>query len=203
MDIINFPTKKYNIIYVDPPWEYGDKLLHRGGSASSHYDEMTIEEICKLPLGSIAADDCLLFCWATWPQLFELPRVFNAWNFQYKTCGFIWIKTYPTGKKVLGQGSYTRGNTEFCLIGRRGSFNRQSGKVSQIVETLEADEFSPVTIQAELKQHSKKPDIIRKKIIELCGDLPRIELFARTKIHGWDTWGNDEKLKQNPLEEFV
>jgi N6-adenosine-specific RNA methylase IME4 len=92
-------------------------------------------------------------------------------------------------KDVLGMGNYTRGNTEFCLMGVKGKPKRIDNNVSQLIKST-------------IRQHSKKPDIVRDKITQLCGDLPRIELFARTKVHGWDVWGNDEKLEATPLESF-
>jgi len=188
--MINFPNKKYNIIYADPAWTYGDKLKHHGGSAESHYDTMSFEDICNLPVKDISADNCFLFMWGTHPLLPEALEVIKAWGFEYKTNGFVWVKTYSNGKKVLGMGNYTRGNTEFCLMGVKGKPKRIDNNVSQYVES-------------QIKAHSKKPDEVRKRIVKLCGDLPRIELFARTKIHGWDVWGNDEKLQSSPLEDFM
>ena len=187
--MIPFPDKKYQIIYADPPWEYSDKLQHHGGSAESHYDVMDIDDICNLPVNNIADDNCILFMWGTWPLLTDSIRVLESWGFKYKTIGFVWIKQYSTGKDVFGMGNYTRGNTEFCLIGIKGKMKRIDNNVSQLIKST-------------ISKHSKKPDIVRSKIIQLMGDLPRIELFARTKIHGWDTWGNDEKLKLQPLESF-
>ena len=90
---------------------------------------------------------------------------------------------------MFGMGNYTRGNTEYVLLGVKGKPKRKSKFVSQIIKTT-------------IKEHSKKPDIVRSKIIQLCGDLPRLEIFARTKIHGWSTFGNDEKLELQPLEKW-
>ena len=187
---MDFPNKKYKIIYADCPWEYGDKLKHHGGSAESHYEEMGLDDICNLPVNSITDYDSFLFLWCTWPMLKEGIKVLESWGFEYKTIGFVWIKKYATGKHVLGMGNYTRGNTEFCLMGVKGKPKRVDNTVSQIIESVP-------------KEHSKKPDIVRQKIVQLCGDLPRIELFARTKVHGWDVWGNDEKLQNQPLESFT
>ena len=187
-------NKLYQIIYADPPWQYGDKLQHHGGSADSHYDTMDIEQICDLringkPIKDITDENCFLFLWGTWAFLPEALRVIDAWGFKYKTSGFVWIKTYQSGKDVFGMGNYTRGNTEYVLLGVKGKPQRKSKFVSQIIKTT-------------IKEHSKKPDIIRSKIVQLCGDLPRLEIFARTKIHGWDTFGNDEKLELQPLEKW-
>jgi len=187
--MIPFPNKKYKIIYADPPWEYEDKLNHHGGSAQSHYDVMKFEDICDLPINEITDENCFLFLWGTWPLLLESIQLINSWGFEYKTIGFVWIKSYHTGKDVFGMGNYTRGNTEFCLIGIKGKPKRLANNVSQLIKTT-------------IRHHSKKPDLVRDKIIHLCGDLPRIELFARTKIHGWDVWGNDSKLQNEPLEVF-
>lgn len=187
-------NKLYQIIYADPPWQYGDKLQHHGGSADSHYDTMPIEDICNLqvngkPVKDITDENCFLFLWGTWAFLSEALRVIDAWGFKYKTSGFVWIKTYQSGKDVFGMGNYTRGNTEYVLLGVKGKPQRKSKFVSQIIKTT-------------IKEHSKKPDIVRSKIVQLCGDLPRLEIFARTKIHGWDTFGNDEKLELQPLEKW-
>ncbi len=188
-DSIIESKKKYKIIYADPPWQYNDKLVSMGGSAESHYKVMTIDDICNLDVNSIAHEDCILFCWGTWPLTPEIFRVIESWGFEFKTCGFIWIKEHMSGTSKMGMGHWTRGNSEYCLIGVKGKPKRIAADVSQIVKS-------------EIKEHSQKPDIIRKNIVKLCGDLPRIELFARTLISGWDVFGNDEKLKSEPLENW-
>ena len=75
-------------------------------------------------------------------------------------------------------GWYTKSNSELCLIGTKGRSPKVSNSISQIIETVRG-------------KHSEKPNIVREKIIEFCGDIPRIELFARTKVEGWDIWGNE------------
>jgi N6-adenosine-specific RNA methylase IME4 len=180
--------KKYQIIYADPPWRYwegGDK------NQSKHYNTLTIEEICKLPIEDLADDNCLLFLWVTFPILDRVFQVIDSWGFKYSTCGFVWVK----GKKrfndkqvsflpqdsiedFVGCGGWTRANAEMCLIARRGKIERKSKSVRQII-------YSPV------REHSRKPEETKERIIELVGDLPRIELFARQKTEGWDVWGNE------------
>ena len=57
-------NKKYNIIYADPPWDYGNTKNLDGefwGMADKHYDVMKFKDICNLPVQNIAADDCYLF----------------------------------------------------------------------------------------------------------------------------------------------
>ena len=174
--------KKYNIIYADPPWSYKDKRDKHPrmcGGATSHYNTMSIEQIKSLPIKDFAADNCMLFLWVTFPNLQEGLDVIKAWGFKYKTLGFSWIKTNKNnGKPFFGIGYYTKSNCEVCLIGVKGKPIKVSNSVSSVI-------ISP------RQEHSKKPDQIRDKIVELCGDVPRIELFARQKTEGWDVWGNE------------
>lgn len=116
--------------------------------------------------------------WVTMPNLIEGLEVIKSWGFTYKTCGFNWVKTYKSGKPVIGLGYWTRANAELCLIATKGKIRRISKNVSQII--METP-----------REHSRKPDIVRDKIVELVGDLPRIELFARQYADGWDCWGNE------------
>jgi len=179
--------KKYNIIYADPAWSYNDKRTgvgknnpHGAGGALKHYKTMATDEICKLPLQKITADNCMLFLWATSPLLPEAFRVMEAWGFKYKTVGFVWAKITNDQMKIRGDGigNYTIQNAEFCLIGLRGKYWRNKTGIKQFV-------LSPK------KKHSEKPNEVRNRILELCGDLPRVELFARQKVEGWDSWGNE------------
>jgi N6-adenosine-specific RNA methylase IME4 len=174
-------NKKYSIIYADPPWSYKDKRDKHPrlcGGASSHYKTMNINDIKNLPINQITNDNCMLFIWVTFPNLSEGLEVIKAWGFTYKTLGFSWIKTNKNnGKPFFGIGYYTKSNCEVCLIGVKGKPIKRSNSVSSVI-------ISP------LEQHSKKPDIVRDKIVELVGDLPRIELFARQKTEGWDVWGD-------------
>ena len=183
----DLPDKKYSIIYADPPWAYQDK--HCNGSAEDHYPTVDIEELKKLPVSDIAADDCVLFMWATYPKLDEALELIKAWGFTYKTIGFQWIKQNKSGNGFFfGLGRWTRGNTEPCLIAVKGKPKRLHADVGQLV-------FSP------LRNHSQKPDCVRDKIVRLMGDLPRIELFARNAAKGWDCWGN--QAPEQKTDDFV
>lgn len=132
----------YKVIYADPPWSYDDKCLHRGG-AERHYSTMSLEDICRLPVRNLAAKDCALFMWATFPKLFEARAVFAAWEFEYKTCAFVWIKTnkrmntdqasfFPVDSfdSFWGMGRWTRSNAEICLLGVRGKASARFGRRS-------------------------------------------------------------------------
>ena len=176
-EIIPFPEGKYSIIYADPPWKY-----YEGGhkNQSRYYNTMTIDEICNLPVKDLTADNCILFLWVTFPILPDCFKVIESWGFKYSTCGFVWIKSKQdrTGF-AFGLGSWTRSNAELCLIATKGSIERKDASISQII-------YEP------LEEHSKKPNIVRDKIIQLVGDLPRIELFAKGKLsNGWDGWGQE------------
>lgn len=167
----------YQIIYADPPWRYDQKGVE--GAAERHYSTMSLGDICKLPIKSISAKDSILFLWVTFPQLPAALRVISAWGFQYKTVAFLWLKKNRKADSwYFGLGFWTRGNAEVCLLATRGHPKRKSKKVHQFI-------ISPI------EAHSKKPDIVRDKIIELAGDVPRIELFARQETPGWDVWGNE------------
>lgn len=149
------------------------------GAAEQHYSTMSVEEICRLKVAELADKDCVLFLWATFPKLPEALQVIKAWGFQYKSVAFVWLKQNKSGKGwFYGLGFWTRGNAEICLLAKKGKPHRNSNSVHQFI-------ISP------LREHSQKPDEAREKIIELMGDLPRVELFAREKADGWDAWGNE------------
>lgn len=176
IDIFN-TDKKYNIIYADPPWKYKDARCE--GAAEKIYSTMTVEQLCELPIKQLADKDSVLFMWATYPKMQDALDVIKAWGFTYKSIAFQWIKQNPKGEGYyLGLGRWTRGNSEPCLIATKGKPHRISASVRQLI-------FSPLT------RHSQKPPETREKIIELMGDLPRIELFARQYADGWDCWGNE------------
>ena len=163
---------------IDPAWSYNDKALAGNRGACCKYPVMNIDDIKKLPINSIAEDDCIMFLWVTMPKLNEVFDVIKAWGFEYKTVAFTWVKKYRNGDNFMGMGRWTRANAELCLLATKGKPKRISASVRQIIETIP-------------ERHSKKPDIVREKIVELCGDLPRIELFARERADGWSSWGNE------------
>ena len=178
IDIFN-TNKKYNIIYADPPWSYKDKALSGNRGACCKYPVMSIEDICKLPIKDISDKDCVLFMWVTMPKLNECLEVIKSWGFEYKTNAFTWIKKNKKSDTLfMGMGRWTRANAEICLLATKGKPKRMSASVHSV-------------IVSKIEEHSKKPNETRERIIDLVGDLPRIELFARQKIDGWDCWGNE------------
>lgn len=176
-----FPDKKYQIIYADPPWEYQDRALAGDRGACCKYPVQSIEWLSNLPVHQIADDDCVLFLWVTMPKLNECWDVIEKWGFTYKTVAFTWVKRNkkrfpPTW--FCGMGKWTRANAELCLLATNGKPKRKCADVLSIVD-------------ASIRKHSQKPQEVHRRIIRLMGDLPRIELFARNRVKGWDAWGNE------------
>lgn len=173
-----FPVGLYSIIYADPPWSYDDKANSGKRGACHKYPLMSDQEIYDLPVKTIAADDAILFLWATMPKLREAFEVIDSWGFTYKTNAFTWVKRYRNGRWFMGMGQWTRSNAELCLLATKGKPGRVGKGVSSVIDW-------PVM------EHSRKPCEIRDRIVRLCGDLPRIELFSRESAPGWDYWGKD------------
>lgn len=174
--------KKYNIIYADPAWQYNKRNNTKtkfGGGAAGHYQTMTMQAIGALPIPQLAHENCALFLWVTFPYLDEQIKLFDKWGFKYTTLGFSWIKTNKNnGQPFFGVGYYAKSNCEVCLMGIKGKMRPISNEVSSCVISMR-------------EAHSKKPDEVRNRIVQLFGDLPRIELFARQHTAGWDCWGNE------------
>jgi len=177
--------KKYNIIYADCPWTYNDKANAGKRGASHKYPTQSEDWLKSLPVKDIAADDCVLFMWVTMPKLPDVFEVIKAWGFEYKTCAFTWVKKNKLKNSYfMGMGNWTRSNPELCLLATKGKPKRLSASVLSIID-------SPI------QSHSEKPSVTRDKIVELMGDLPRVELFSRHKVEKWDSWGNQV---ENDLE---
>lgn len=173
---------KYNIIYADPPWSYGTLRLNRktnGKEITDHYPVMNDEDILSLPIKELADKNCWLFLWIVHSKIPLGLEVMKKWGFKYSTVGFEWLKRTSTGKIVCYMGqNVCGGGIELCLIGKRGNLPRKSKCVHRLVDSPR-------------REHSRKPDEVRDRIVHLVGDLPRIELFARQKTEGWDVWGNE------------
>jgi N6-adenosine-specific RNA methylase IME4 len=178
--------KRFGVIYADSPWPfetYSEKGKQR--SAERHYDTESIEHIKALPVQALAADDCALLLWVTWPGLDDALAVIRAWGFEYKSIGFVWVKTTPHATAITldgaglhwGMGYATRSNSEACLLAARGKPRRLDAGVHSVVMT-------PVG------EHSEKPEEVARRIERLYGG-PYLELFARRPRERWTTWGNE------------
>ena len=183
---------KNKVVYADPPWARNGSVLHTktGNSCvDTQYDTMSDEELLKFPINDYADKDCILFMWVTIPKLDFGIELLKSWGFDYKT-SLVWKKEYnKRGGK--GLGTYFMIQTEIILMGIRGNIPQfHSGK----------DNF----LSAEWRGHSVKPQQFRTLIENVTKGLePRIELWGRIKAYGWNVFGNDEKLKNKPLEAFT
>jgi site-specific DNA-methyltransferase (adenine-specific) len=174
--------KRYGVILADPPWKYNQPECK--GTALNHYSTMSLAELAQLSISQLAADNCILLLWSTWPKLDEmcLPLL-KIWGFEYVT-GFPWVKITSVALNLwnevqisvpYGVGYWARGTTELLLIGRRGNV---SPPTNGFIGLLSPNLY-----------HSRKPDSIYEYAESLPG--PYLELFARRKRDGWDTWGNE------------
>lgn len=179
---------RYSIIYADPPWQYDDQLGNDPKYGGITYATMKTRDIANLPVKDIRADNSLLFMWVTLPKLEDGFTVLRKWGFEYVTTVFIWIKIYDSGigKEIheldqkdlrTGTGRWTNTNAEMVLLGKHGTMQRLNTNVKQL-------------IISKINGHSAKPTETRDRIIQLAGDLPRVELFAREYCYGWTSLGN-------------
>ena len=165
-----FPKGKYQVIYADPPWEYENSGYDN--AAASLYPTMPLEDICTLPVESLATSASVLFLWATNPLLPEALRVMAEWGFEYKT-NIAWVKD-----RGRGMGWFLKSKHELLLIGVRPQTPQPAERPDS------AQEFERG------KVHSRKPQEFRQ-IIERMYPGSKIELFARIACEGWDLWGNE------------
>ena len=182
------PDKRYDVIYADPPWDYGGKMQYEKSSMKSvnigfeknifisaanfKYPTLKLKELKDLNVNAIAADDCLLFMWTTGPQFANSIELGIAWGFEYKTVAFVW------DKQVHNPGRYTLSQTEFVLAFKKGRFPSPRGarNVRQLVSVHRG-------------KHSEKPEQIIDGITRMFPQQKKIELFARKNYIGWDNWG--------------
>ncbi len=173
---------KYGVILADPPWSYSNSGTR--GAALNQYQTMTDQDIIDLPIGDLAAHDCVLLMWATWPKLNEacLPAI-KSWGFDYVT-GFPWVKVTEVSKTLFGAleikvpygvGFWARGTSEPLLIAKRGN---PSPPPNGFIGLLSPNLY-----------HSRKPDSVYHYAEALPG--PYLELFARRPRPGWDVFGNE------------
>lgn len=174
-----WPVWGYDLVYADPPWQYSDKSENRGG-AVRHYPTISDEEIGRLPVVNLASPDSVCFLWVTPPKLDVGLKVLRQWGFVYKSFGFLWVKSNPSGKGLaIGMGHHTRANAEPCLLGVRGS------GVKRVDAGIRQTQIHP------RGSHSSKPGAFRTDLEKLYGPQRRVELFAREQVPGWDCWGLD------------
>lgn len=198
------PVEKYQVIYADPPWDYGGKMQYdkttiksenKGfekdifiSSASFKYPTVKLKDLMSLNVSSISDDDCILFMWTTGPQFANAIRLGEAWGFEYKTVAFVW------DKMIHNPGRYTLSQTEFVLAFKKGKFPSPRGarNIRQMV-------------QVKRGEHSVKPAEIIEGITKMFPHQKKIELFARREFESWDNWGletPDSNVKICSLDSF-
>ncbi len=161
--------RKFGTIYADPPWLYENQATR--AATSNHYPGLTVDELCALPVQSLADDDAHLHLWTTNAFLFECPRLFAAWGFEFRST-FVWCKPQ------MGIGNYWRNSHEILLTAIRG--NAKRFRDHGIKSWVECDRGG----------HSDKPDQVRA-YIERASQGPYLELFARRPAPRWTVWGNE------------
>lgn len=172
------PARRFSIIYADPPWDYRGQLQHAGvgsgdtGGAVHHYPTVKLSDLKKLSVPSIAAEDCLLFMWATNPHLDQAVELGKSWGFKWATVAFVWDKVR------VNPGFYTLSQCELCLVFKKGRIPKPRG--ARNVRQMLRSERGP---------HSQKPEEVRRRIEEMFPSQSKIELFARTSAAGWSSWG--------------
>lgn len=182
------PNKKYQVIYADPPWDYGGKMQYDKttikdqninfekkifiSSATFQYPTLKLKYLKELDVKSIAADDCILFMWTTGPQFANSIELGKTWGFEYKTVAFVW------DKMIHNPGRYTLSQTEFVLVFKKGRFPQPRGarNIRQMVTVPRG-------------KHSVKPLQVIDGITKMFPQQEKIELFARNNFIGWDNWG--------------
>lgn len=179
---LNFPQGKYQVIVADPPWSYLWGTGKDGGNFApeKHYETMSVDEICALPVKDLRDKNSVLALWTTGPTLPDALRVMVAWGFKYKTMLFVWVKLNPKALTIVtGPGSYTRSACEYVLLGMRGHMKRAStDPISQIL-------WEP------RGRHSAKPEVMQTHLEALWPGCSYLELFARRERPGWDVWGKE------------
>ena len=180
IDLEDVLRPKYGAILTDPPWSFktwSGKTGTPHRTANDHY--MTVPEagLASMPVADMAAPDCALFMWVVDSHMDEALRLGAAWGFKFKTVAFVWAKTTHLGNPMIGMGYWTRKQTESCLLFTRGKPARRSKGVRQLITSPR-------------REHSRKPDAIYERVEALVGG-PYLEMFARQRREGWDSWGNE------------
>jgi len=185
IDFSNMVGQNYSIVYVDPPWtHYGDP--NKDAACGKHYACLSYDEIGSLPMRAIMAKRAALFCWMTCPRLDVEMETAKKWGLHYRGIVSVWVKARKRdGAIIHGQGirpTFTKPTAELLT----GWTTNARGRPFPIF----TEKQPQVVVTPRTGMHSEKPAIFRDRIVELCGDLKRIELFATRLIPGWDAWGD-------------
>lgn len=179
---------KFPFVYADPAWSF-ETWTEEGKERSpeQHYDCMPLEDIKRLPVREVVADDAACGLWVIDTLLDEGIKVLAEWGFTYKTVLFYYVKVGRALRPHVGMGYWTRANPEICLFGTRGRPKRNGMDVERLILELDPNDR---TILAPRGEHSVKPLEAYSRIERLLGG-PYLELFARHARPGWHQWGNE------------
>jgi N6-adenosine-specific RNA methylase IME4 len=192
------PNGPFDLVLVDLPlgWE-GYSVKGEGRSPQVHYRTMDVPALCRLPVADVMAKDAAGAFWVYGPRLPDVLRVIEAWGFTYKSELLIWTKVTRAGKPRMGTGKTTRKTSETMWLATRGKgLPIADHGVSQSVITDKAD--LPITVEAQRRDHSRKPDEAYTALERLFGEVRRLELFARCVRPGWTAWGNEVTVGDPP-----
>jgi len=187
---------KYKLLYFDNPLpykKYSNTKIDLGNKKRriTPYRPMTIPQLKALPIDRISEKDSVLLLWTTGPHTHDSLEIMKEWGFKYTTYQFSWLKRNKNIHSFQrGMGSYTQSNAEICLLGKKGKG----------LKVLRHD--IPQVYDGPTREHSEKPDVFRKRVVSVFGDVSRLEGFARIKPDGWDVLGDDVKLLNKPLGAF-
>lgn len=176
------PGGPFEIVYADPPWSYYGSPI-KDAAAAKHYPLMSQEALSRLPVREIMAKRAALFLWATGPRLHFAIELMQRWGLHFRGVLYVWIKTNRRGEIIRGQGippTFTKPTSEFVLAGTTAL----TGRPFPLLDLAQAQ-----VVLHPRAEHSKKPAIFRTMIEQLCGNRPRVELFARESAPGWVSWG--------------
>jgi len=195
------PSGGFRVILADPPWRFENySAAGEAKNPSAYYDCLSISDIAALPVSLLAADDCALFMWMTWPLMPFWHQVIAGWGFDYSGLAWEWIKYNPqTDKYAFGAGYGTRKNLEPCLLATRGNPSLRRASAGGLFEPVAVEGAHSVRdfmmampgdcLRAPRREHSRKPAEQYQRI-ETLFDGPYVELFARHQRPGWRAWGN-------------
>lgn len=192
--MIPLPPGPFDILYVDPPWDY-DNRVQKGGSdaaydsgAEAYYPTLTYPELAAMApaVKAVYAKDALCYMWTTGPQMHVAIALLYDWGFDYRTVAFVW------DKQRVNPGYYTMSQCEYVLVGTKGRIPTPRG-------ARNARQF----LSEARTEHSRKPAEIRARIEAMHPEQNKLEMFARGRYPGWTVWGNDPRCVVDGVMEDV
>lgn len=165
---MKLPEGVFEVIAIDPPWNYGREYDPDGSRVANPYPEMNQEQLLKL--NPPFAENSVCFLWTTHAFIFDAKALLDKWGFTYKAT-IVW------DKEKIGMGAWLRMQCEFCLVGIKGKPMWNNTKYRDI-------------IREPRREHSRKPDAFYEMVKEITIGR-RLEYFSRENREGWEVFGND------------